>query len=253
VSAITAKTRNAAGVDAHGAPSLQALTAIRPLYLLPRDPFAEEVLIAAFGVADQVDCMVGFFSSVILAALAPGLATYLNRLDHKFRLVISPILSSDDHKAIEEGVKSIDEVVKEIIEEALITADLLQQYTLKCLSHLLRSGQMEIKIALMEDALFHPKVWLFRGQGNILAAHGSSNVTQAGIRRNIEQVATSKSWEDSTQRFTTNECSEEFARLWENREEHCIVVSMPDAVRETLWHPLQLRTIFVTSTHGQKN
>jgi hypothetical protein len=61
------------------AASLRNLEAIRPLYFLPRDPFAEEVLIPAFGVADRVDCMVGFFSSAILAALAPGLATYLER------------------------------------------------------------------------------------------------------------------------------------------------------------------------------
>ncbi len=191
-------------------------------------------MIPAFGSADQVDCMVGFFSSAILASLAPGLATYLRRPDHKFRLVISPILSNDDQKAIEEGVKSIDQVVTELMEQAFITVDLLQQHTLKCLSHLLRNGQMEIKIAVMEDALFHPKVWLFRSQGDLLAAHGSSNVTHAGIRKNIEQVATSKSWEDATQRFTTNEFSEEFARLWENRQEHCIVVPMPDAVRENM-------------------
>ena len=83
-----------AGADA-SAPtaSLQHLEAIRPLYFLPRDPFAEEVLIPAFEVADRVDCMVGFFSSAILASLAPGLATYLKRPKHKFRLVISPMLS----------------------------------------------------------------------------------------------------------------------------------------------------------------
>jgi hypothetical protein len=34
---------------------------VRPLYLLPRDPFAEDVLIRAFAAADRVDCMVGFF------------------------------------------------------------------------------------------------------------------------------------------------------------------------------------------------
>ena len=39
---------------------------------------------------------------------------------------------------------------------------------------------------------------------DVLAAHGSSNVTYAGIRKNVEQVATSKSWLDPTQRFTTD-------------------------------------------------
>jgi hypothetical protein len=63
--------------------TLRQLDGIRPLYILPRDPFAEDVLIPAFGVADRVDCMVGFFSSAILASLAPGLATYLQRPQQK--------------------------------------------------------------------------------------------------------------------------------------------------------------------------
>jgi superfamily II DNA or RNA helicase len=217
-----------------GAASLRGLDAIRPLYFLPRDPFAEEVLIPAFGVADHVDCMVGFFSSAILAELAPGLATYLERPQHKFRLVISPMLSAEDQRAIEEGVKSLGEVMTEFMEQALITVDLLQQHTLKCLAHLLRRRQIDIQIALMEDALFHPKVWLFRCGDDLLVAHGSSNVTYAGIRKNMEQVAVSKSWADSTQRFTTDKLASEFADLWENRQGDCIVVSMPKAIEEKL-------------------
>jgi superfamily II DNA or RNA helicase len=215
-------------------PFLRDLEAIRPLYFLPRDPFAEEVLIPAFGVADRVDCMVGFFSSAILASLAPGLATYLKRPEHKFRLVISPILSAEDQRAIEEGVKSLGDVMTELMEQALITVDLLQQHTLKCLAHLLRRGQIDIKIALMEDALFHPKVWLFHRGDDQLAAHGSSNVTYAGIRKNMEQVAASKSWVDATQRFTTDKLASEFIDLWQNRQGHCIVVSMPEAIEEKL-------------------
>jgi HKD family nuclease len=45
----------------------------------------------------------------------------------------------------------------------------------------------------MEDALFHPKVWLFHGDDDPLVAYGSSNVTYAGVRRNMEQVAASPS------------------------------------------------------------
>jgi superfamily II DNA or RNA helicase len=216
------------------AASLRALGAIRPLYFLPRDPFADEVLIQSFAVADRVDCMVGFFSSAILAELAPGLATYLGRPEHRFRLVISPILSPEDQRAIEEGLKSLEEVMSDLMEQALVTADLLQRHTLKCLAHLLRRGQIQIKIALMEGALFHPKVWLFHKGGDLLVAHGSSNVTYAGIRKNMEQVAVSKSWVDATQQFTAEKLADEFAGLWENRQDGCIVVSMPEAIEERL-------------------
>lgn len=57
--------------------TLRFLQDIRPLYFLPNDPLAEEVLIPGFKSADKVDCMVGFFSSAVLTSLAPGLATYI--------------------------------------------------------------------------------------------------------------------------------------------------------------------------------
>jgi hypothetical protein len=233
VSAITQELSSATGSVRLATP-LRSLAGIRPLYLLPRDAFAEEVLIPSFGVADQVDCMVGFFSSAILGSLAPGLATYLERPDHKFRLVISPLLTPDDCKAIEEGTRSLEDVVTGIFDEATVTVDLLQQHTLKCLTHLIRRGQIEIKIAVMEDALFHPKVWLFKTGDDLLAAHGSSNVTYAGIRKNVEQVAVSKSWLDPTQLFTADKLAEEFSDLWNNEQDDCIVIAMPDAIQQNL-------------------
>lgn len=213
---------------------LRQLEAIRPLYLLPRDPFADEVLIPAFKAAERVDCMVGFFSSAILASLAPGLATYLTDRNHRFRLVISPLLSAADKQAIEDGLHSPSDLAGALLEDVLLTIDLLQQHTLQCLAHLLRAGQLEIKIALMEDALFHPKVWMFCQGRDVLAAHGSSNVTYAGIRKNVEQVACSRSWEDANQRFTTDKLAIQFDQLWDNKEPNCVVVGMPDAVREKM-------------------
>ena len=43
--------------------------------MLPADPVTEEVLIPGFQMTDTVDCMVEFFSSEVLASLAPGQAT----------------------------------------------------------------------------------------------------------------------------------------------------------------------------------
>lgn len=207
---------------------------MRPLYFLPRDPFAEQVLIKSFAVADRVDCMVGFFSSAILAELAPGLATFLELPEHRFRLVISPILSPDDQRAVEDGMRSLEEAMTDLIEQAFVTADRLQKHTLACLAHLLRRGQLEIKIALMEGALFHPKVWLFHQETDLLVAHGSSNVTYAGIRKNMEQVAISTSWADPTQQFIAGSLANEFYGLWDNRQDECIVVSLPEAIKERL-------------------
>ena len=202
--------------------------------MLPTDPLAEEVLIPGFQVAHKVDCMVGFFSSEVLASLAPGLATYISYSGNSFRLIISPFLRAEDQAAIEDGLRSADEVTDEILEELIVTEDLLHRHTLKCLSWMLRERRIEIKIALMKDALFHPKVWLFESREDVIAVHGSSNVTYAGIRKNIEQIAISRSWQDPNQHFIADKLRYEFSRLWENKEDHCVVIPMPKAVRQRL-------------------
>ena len=220
--------------SAHQEGWTNTLDSVRPLYILPTDPLVEEVLIPGFRMADKVNCMVGFFSSEALASLAPGLATYISCSENSVRLIVSPHLSAEDCAAIEEGVKSADEVADKILEELIVTEDLLQRHTLQCLSWLLRKQRIEIKIVLMKDALFHPKVWLFEYEEDVIAVHGSSNATHAGIRKNIEQIAISRSWQDPNQRYITDKLRYEFDRLWEDKDDSCFVVPASEAVRQRL-------------------
>ena len=213
---------------------MRALGEVRPLYFLPDDPLAEEMLIPGFKVADTVDCMVGFFSSAVLASLAPGLATYISRSNSTFRLIVSPLLTAKDQIAIADGVKSADEIADNLVDELIVTADLLQRHTLKCFAWLLKAGRLEIKVALMKGALFHPKVWLFEAGDDVIAVHGSSNVTRAGLHENVEQVAVARSWLDPNQAYITQRFCHEFGRLWERKSDKCIVVSLPAAVRQRL-------------------
>ena len=180
--------------------------------------------------------MVGFFTSEVLASLAPGLATYICATENSFRLIVSPLLRSEDQAAIKDGVRSEEEVAGKILDELIITEDVIQQHTLRCLSWLLQKHRIEIRVALMKDALFHPKVWLFDDAENTIAAHGSCNVTYSGIRKNIEQIAISCSWLDPNQRYITNKLRYQFDRLWEDREDICVVIRMPEAIRQRILH-----------------
>ena len=214
--------------------NLRLVPDIKPLYILPDDPFAEEVLIPCFKSSYRVDCMMGFFSSEVLVPLAPGLATFINCSRESFRLVISPLLRAEDRTAIEEGLTSPEDIAKSVLDEIIVTEDLIEQHTLECLSWLLRHGRVEIKIALMKKALFHPKVWLFRSGDDLIAVHGSSNMTYAGIQNNIEQISIAKSWMNPAQEYTTERFSEQFDRLWSHQDDNCIVIPTPQAVRERL-------------------
>jgi superfamily II DNA or RNA helicase/HKD family nuclease len=221
-------------MDKHRITSFQSLRGIRPIYFLPDDPFSEEVLVPAFRITEKANCMMGFFSSEALSTLAPGLAAFINRSKYSFRLIISPFLRPGDLQAIEDGIRSPEDVAKELIESFVITNDLLQQHTLKCLSYLIRVGRIELRIALMRRALFHPKVWIFENGDDAIAAHGSSNMTLSGIKHNFEQISVCRSWIDSTQEYIIGKFRDKFARLWENREDGCFVVSVPQAVKDKI-------------------
>ncbi len=204
------------------------------MYILPNDPLLEEVLIPCFRTSTLVDSMMGFFSSKALADLAPGLATFIRSHDGILRLIISPHLSESDRDAIRDGVTSPQDAAESLLKDLFITSDYIQEHTLKCLTWLLRKGRIELKVAIMPSAVFHPKVWLFKDQVSILAVHGSSNMTHSGINRNIEQVSISKGWEDNNQYYITDKLERQFSELWEDRDENCLVVGMPDAIREHL-------------------
>ncbi len=214
--------------------TLRAIPDIRPLYILPKDPAIEEVLIPCFQSAGSVDCMMGFFSSEILVSLAPGLATFINSAEGKLRLIISPLLRTEDRDAIANGIASPEDIANATLENFVVTENAIAQHTLKCLSWMLRSGRLEIKIVLMKDALFHPKVWLFRRGDDVIAAHGSSNMTYAGVQKNIEQMSISKSWADTNQQYIAEKLCDQFRELWGNQDTNCTVVSIPEALKENL-------------------
>ena len=135
---------------------------------------------------------------------------------------------------MEEGLTSPEDMGRSVLDEIVITEDRIEQHTLACLSWLLRHGRVEIKIALMKKALFHPKVWLFRAGCDLLAAHGSSNMTFSGIQNNIEQIAIAMSWLNPAQEYTIERFSEQFGRLWQNEDDNCVVIPIPQAIREKL-------------------
>ena len=213
---------------------LQTIPDVRPLYILPKDPVTKDVLIPCFQSATSVDCMMGFFSSEILVSLAPGLASFIDCSEESLRLIISPLLRTEDREAIELGTASTEDIVGKTLEDFIITENAIAQHTLKCLSWMLRHRRVEIKIALMKNALFHPKVWLFHDGDDVIAVHGSSNMTYAGVEKNIEQLSISKSWEDFNQSYIAERLCGEFGQLWENRDDFCTVISMPQAIEENL-------------------
>ena len=212
----------------------EALRAGEPIYLLPKDDVANEVISPALSSSRSADVMIGFFASQSLAEIAPGLATYLRSTQAPLRLIVSPYLTAADQLALLAGTTPADGMACAKIIDSLPDADALTRHTLSCLAWLVAQGRLQLQIALMRDALFHPKVWLFRDGDDVAALHGSANMTGAGLGKNREQLSLSRSWLSDDGARTCARLTEEFEMLWRGGDNDCVIVDLPKALEERL-------------------
>ena len=210
------------------------LTHSRPLYILPRDNVATEVLSPAMSASKSVDIMMGFFSSRSFSEIAPGLAAFLTNSAEPLRLIVSPYISEDDQKALREGLLGTSNVASDALERMMPDAEELARHTLKCLAWLIASGRLSLKIALMRDALFHSKVWMFDDGVDRAALHGSANMTGKGLKGNREQLSLSRNWVSAEADETCRELQSEFDLLWSGADPDCIVIDLPKAIEEKI-------------------
>ena len=70
------------------------------VYEIPDDDLVGEVLIPAMSTATTVRVGAGFFSSMCFGQIAPGLAKFITSSKEPLRLLISPVVSAEDQRAI---------------------------------------------------------------------------------------------------------------------------------------------------------
>lgn len=217
-----------------------------PMYFLPDEDFVDDVLVPALKAADAFDCMVGFFDSGALSELAPGLAEYLNGHATPIRLVISPTVSAEDLAALEDGTRTAPDIItrrlREVLGSAQLDSNALARHTVLCLSYLLATRRITIRVALVAGGMFHTKIWLLTQGGETLAAHGSINMTDAALSRNIEQIGVAVSWGSEYERKTIDGLRGFFRSMWAgeptDRYPTAQVYPLPEAIEQDL---LQLR------------
>lgn len=210
---------------------VQSLKGSKPLFILPRDDVAGSVISPAMSVSKNVAIMMGFFSSASFAEIAPGLASFLRTSNETLRLVISPFISAEDQGALNAGLLDAESLASSTVEALLPDQNDLASHTLRCLAWLIASGRLEVRVALMREALFHPKVWLFSDDGNCAALHGSANMTGKGLKGNREQLSLARSWRSTEAQEICSELFLEFETLWSGGDTDCITVSLSDAIK----------------------
>ncbi|SVD48497.1 uncharacterized protein METZ01_LOCUS401351, partial [marine metagenome] len=170
----------------------EAIDQANPLYMLPKDPVLDEVLIPALKNSLSLNMMFGYFSSGSFSEIAPGLATFLKNSEGILQLVICPVLTETDYHLISLSQNDLANLSQKILIDEIPSEDQIVNHTLECLAWLIFQKRLIIKIALMKDeGTFHPKCWLFGDKNNFAALHGSSNVTTRGLTKNKEQLTLS--------------------------------------------------------------
>ena len=212
--------------------ALRELDGVRPLYEVPRDDIASQLLIPAMNAASRVEIMAGFFSSRAFAQLAPGLAAFIQGTNEPLHLLISPRISDEDREAIARAVADPEAVLKTAIERlfdgAQIRESAIAAHVADCLAYLVARERIVIRFVLMEQGMFHPKVWLFESDGDVLAVHGSSNPTEAGLLYNGETVSVDKPWADGpAAQDRVAQLRGMFQDYWHNRRPHAITIEAP--------------------------
>ena len=210
----------------------EALVDAQPLYVLPKDPVTAGVLVPALAATKSLRVMMGYFSSSSFAEIAPGLATFLRNTNAPFEMVISPFFTDVDFETLIRDEEELARYAQEVFLVSVPDEDALTRHTLECLAWLITQGRLVLKLAVMREALFHPKVWLFHDGVHRAALHGSTNLTMSGLSRNREQLTLSRDWKGEEAVFHIERLQQEFDTLWSGGDEGCVVLPLPEAIEK---------------------
>lgn len=173
-----------------------------------QEGFLTDVVLPCLSKAESYKRMAGYFSSSILASLAPGLVG-LHESGGKMKLLTSHLLTHRDSAAFLSGdyEKAIEKMVDDFEASILELGGIERAMGMKvvgAMAWLLQHGLLEIAIVAprnlsdgmsgIEFDLFHPKFGVIRSGEDLVVFSGSLNETQAGWLKNIENVTVFTSW-----------------------------------------------------------
>lgn len=218
-----------------------SLDSLASIYFPSEVDIDKELFAPVARVSTSLDCMVGYFTSGLLAELSTAISTYLNsNQSTPMRFIISPFLTEKDLNAIKNAHELNQDFFHILFPNFLIDEDSLRTKTITVLSYLISLGKLEIKIALMDAGLFHTKAWLFNTPNGKLAIHGSSNATTGGLSKNFEQLSLDRSWKNDDAEYKVIQLEQRFDKLWSANYDNVDVLPLN---QETLVHIQKLAPI----------
>lgn len=212
---------------------------IRPnLYRLPRDPVAAHILVPAFRQAKYVHGAFAWFSAGWVSRLAHGLAVFLSRDDvPPIQFTIAPALFPSEYEALQQAVFDREELLTrfaKILQEAKSPgADALAAHAIDCLAWMVAHERLVLRVAKVRpESNYHPKVWIFGDDEDVVAVRGSANATGRAYGGGIEHVDVDCTWDNSSRVAIAARMVEDW---WFGRDDAIeAVYDLPEALRETI-------------------
>lgn len=178
-----------------------------------------------------------YFSMDSLAAYARGLEQLVLNNGH-CRLIISYQISERDFEAIHKGYSLRNEITEEMLGKLRQETITSLQCGISNLAYMIAIGVVDIKIAFMQEGLFHDKVGLLKDRAdNWVSFSGSNNETIAGLHKNHESFTVNCSWwsdENSPFGKGIQKARNIFELLWNNKQPRVVVKDIPDIIRREL-------------------
>lgn len=146
--------------------------------------------------SNEFDLQLGYFSSATISVLAEGFASFISK-GGRMRLIINHIVSEDDKKAINKGIKGgiIECFDLSNFEELKKTFDEYQRQFFECLAFLIYDKRIDIRIIRPQNkkGIAHTKTGQFRDGDSVTSFTGSANFTINGLFNNLEEIKIDRS------------------------------------------------------------
>ena len=181
---------------------------------------------------------VGFFLLGVLLNTPTALSKIVES-NGRVQLIFGKLIAADDFEAISKGLAqpwSVDELPRfdQLIEE---NKGNLLEFRIRLLAWLFTTGQLEIKVAIRPQGMFHQKIGILEDRlGDTISFSGSMNETISALdpRYNSEEISVFRSWNEGQKTYVANHVGN-FDRLWSGETgSSTVVCALPDAIEEGL-------------------
>lgn len=186
----------------------------------------------------------GYFSSSGVDLYAEGLEE-LAKNGGKVQFIVSKEISKKDYERIQAGYNLKEELKYLKLSERNEKLSTKTQKQLGNLAFMIANSRARVKVALMQQGLFHDKFGLIHSDNEVVFFNGSVNETKNGISENYESISVDVSWDTSINVQTRiKESQNRFDRLWSNNEPGITVIEASDLAYEEIAPYQELATIF---------